>query len=143
VVTNDPPHSEPPIKERPADPVVLQIHEKVQFPFDSAKPLPESQEALKNVVLKALLDHPGYKVEVQGHASSEGQASYNDKLSLRRAQAVADFLVKNGVPAGNLTVKGFGSRVPVADNATKAGREANRRVEFSLDLVLTKSGGSK
>lgn len=129
-----------------APPVVevatVTVHERIQFPFDSATPLPEATESLSQTVTY-LLAHPGSKVEVQGHASSEGQVEYNNRLSLKRAQAVAAILVHHGVPSGDLAVKGFGSSVPIASNATEEGRAKNRRVEFSVDIVITKVGGAK
>jgi outer membrane protein OmpA-like peptidoglycan-associated protein len=136
----------PPKKDPPqATTTVVHVKEKVQFPYDSAVPLPVSQEALnriKDAAKKALADLPNGKIEVGGHASSEGQVAHNDKLSLRRAQAVVDFLIKAGIPADRLQAKGYGSRVPVADNATAAGRVANRRVEFSVDLTITQEAGA-
>lgn len=133
---------EPPKKEEPKkdpEPVTLTIDTKIQFPFDSAVPLPASSEALATV-LQQLLAYPNYDVTIEGHASSEGKVAYNDKLSVRRAQAVADYLTKNGVPADRIMVKGYGSRVPVASNATEAGRVKNRRVEFTVKLTLKKEG---
>lgn len=139
------PVQDPPVVEPPPvtpDPVTLTIDAKIQFPFDSSTPLPASNDAL-SMVLKELLSHPGYTVQVEGHASSEGQVAHNEKLAERRAKHVADYLVANGVPVGSLTVKGFGSRVPVASNETEVGRSANRRVEFNVSLTLVKKEGTK
>ena len=69
-------------------------------------------------------------LEVVGHTDSTGPAAYNQGLSERRAQAVADYLIGKGANAANITVKGYGESQPVADNGTDAGRAANRRVEF-------------
>jgi OOP family OmpA-OmpF porin len=134
----DPPKKDPP----PSDPVVIEIVGTVQFPWDSAVPLPDSGPVLE-AALKALSAHVDWTVELQGHASSEGQVKHNDKLSVRRAQTVADYLTQHGVSKDRLTVKGFGSRVPVADNASEAGRVRNRRVEFKVDVVLKKDRGTK
>ena len=134
----DPPKKDPPQEE----PVVVEIVGTVQFPWDSAVPLPESGPVLE-AALKALSAHADWSVELQGHASSEGQVKHNDKLSVQRAQAVADYLVQHGVSKDRLTVKGFGSRVSVADNASEEGRVRNRRVEFKVDVVIRKEGGTK
>ena len=64
-----------------------------------------------------------------GHTDSKGSKAYNQKLSERRAQAVADFLRTFGVK-NSMSVKGMGETQPVADNATDAGRAQNRRVEI-------------
>jgi outer membrane protein OmpA-like peptidoglycan-associated protein len=77
-----------------------------------------------------ILGHPGLKIAVEGHTDSVGGDDYNMKLSDSRAGAVRDFLVAQGVPAGSVTSQGFGKTMPVADNATAAGRQQNRRVEL-------------
>jgi outer membrane protein OmpA-like peptidoglycan-associated protein len=134
------------VEEPPAPnpPVIVVEHliVRVQFPFDSAVPLPESVTTLQHAATTILSKDasPVPSIELDGHASSEGQVAYNDKLSVRRAQAVADLLVKAGIDRNKLTVKGFGSRVPVASNATEAGRVKNRRVEFKADVTITKVG---
>ncbi|WP_045875326.1 OmpA family protein [Pseudofrankia sp. DC12] len=70
---------------------------------------------------------------VAGHADGTGPASVNQALSLGRAQAVVGYLVTRGVLAGRLRAVGYGANRPIADNATRAGRAANRRVEIVLD----------
>jgi OOP family OmpA-OmpF porin len=68
-------------------------------------------------------------LEIVGHTDSKGSKAYNQKLSERRAKAVADFLRNFGVK-NNMSVSGMGETQPVADNATDAGRAQNRRVEI-------------
>ena len=70
------------------------------------------------------------KVEVAGHTDSIGTDDYNMGLSLRRANAVRDYLISKGIAGENLTAKGYGESQPVADNRTAAGRFKNRRVEL-------------
>jgi len=70
------------------------------------------------------------KVEIVGHADSRGTEEYNQKLSLRRANAVKSVLVKNGIDGSRLIVSGKGETEPVAENTTEAGMAKNRRVEF-------------
>jgi OOP family OmpA-OmpF porin len=72
------------------------------------------------------------KVEIQGHASSEGDAKRNKSLSDLRAKAVMKVLESKGVEAGRMTAKGYGSEKPIADNKTEEGKEKNRRVEFVI-----------
>ncbi|MCW8926873.1 MAG: OmpA family protein [Xanthomonadales bacterium] len=103
--------------------------EGVNFEFDSAKLTADSTAKLDDA-LKILKRHGDLKVEVAGHTDSVGSDVYNQGLSQRRAQAVADYLIGKGANADNITVKGYGESRPVADNATEAGRAANRRVEF-------------
>ena len=72
------------------------------------------------------------KIQIEGHASSEGNAAYNKALSDRRAKSVMKYLVDHGIEAARLTAKGFGSEKPIATNDTEEGREQNRRVEFNI-----------
>ena len=67
-----------------------------------------------------------------GHTDGIGTDAYNDKLGLRRAQAVKDYMVSKGVPADKITVDSKGKRQPVASNKTKEGRAKNRRVEIEF-----------
>ncbi|MDC8773007.1 OmpA family protein [Roseateles albus] len=71
-------------------------------------------------------------VRVIGHTDSSGSDAINDPLSLRRAQSVRDYLDTRGVPAARMEIDGRGSREPLADNASEAGRAKNRRVEIFL-----------
>ena len=67
-----------------------------------------------------------------GHTDSIGTDAYNMKLSLRRAEAVKNYLVSEGISAKRIKVEGFGEANPVASNATAEGRAQNRRVELRL-----------
>ncbi|MGY0615395.1 OmpA family protein [Vibrio sp. FJH11] len=98
------------------------------FEFDSSKLTPTATERLDNFV-NHLNEYPQANVEITGYTDSSGPAAYNQKLSERRAQAVADYLTGSGIDAGRLTVSGMGEENPVADNSTKEGRALNRRVE--------------
>ncbi|MFT6342895.1 MAG: OOP family OmpA-OmpF porin [Glaciecola sp.] len=73
-----------------------------------------------------------FKVALIGHADSRGDAGYNQKLSERRAQSVADYMVNKGVKASAITVSGRGEASPVASNASSEGRAKNRRVDASF-----------
>ena len=71
-------------------------------------------------------------VRVIGHTDSTGGDAVNDPLSLRRAQSVRDYLDTRGVPVSRMAIEGRGSREPLADNGSDAGRAKNRRVEIFL-----------
>ena len=73
-------------------------------------------------------------IVVAGHTDSTGQAAYNQALTERRAAAVRDYLVSQGVSPSRIQTVGYGMRQPVASNATEAGRAQNRRVEL---IILT------
>ena len=101
----------------------------IQFEFDSAKLLKSSYPTLDDII--ALLEKiPEVKLEVQGHTDIVGTEDYNQKLSEDRAHSVTDYFQSKGIPGERLRAIGFGTRVPVADNVTDAGRAKNRRVEL-------------
>jgi len=77
-----------------------------------------------------LATYPNLKVQVEGYTDNIGSDDYNLKLSQERATAVQGFLVEQGVPPDNVSAQGYGKADPVADNATSAGRAANRRVSL-------------
>lgn len=109
------------------------INEKIQFEYDSAKILPVSHDLL-NEVASTIKQNPQIKkLEIQGHASSEGEDDYNLKLSDKRAKSVMEYLTKTaGIDKTKLTSKGYGESQPIASNDTDEGREKNRRVEFVI-----------
>ena len=119
------------------------IREKVQFDFNKATIKPESNSLLAEVA-QVMNDNPRLKkIRVEGHASSEGEDAYNMTLSEKRAKAVMDHLVKKGkVQKTRLVSEGFGETQPIQSNDSESGREANRRVEFTIleqDFVETKT----
>lgn len=75
---------------------------------------------------------PDLVVEIEGHTDSEGTAERNKGLSERRAQAVADYLVRVGIPTAKVKAVGYGDTQPVAPNDTAEGRARNRRIEFTV-----------
>jgi outer membrane protein OmpA-like peptidoglycan-associated protein len=77
-----------------------------------------------------ILAYPDLRLEIDGFTDNTGTPQYNQALSEKRAAAVQDFLVSQGVTSGNVNIKGFGQQNPVATNATAAGRQMNRRVEL-------------
>jgi len=79
-----------------------------------------------------LNQHPVTTVTIIGHTDSTGSDAVNDPLSINRAAATRDYLVQRGVSAQRIAIDGRGSRQPVADNSTAAGRAMNRRVEIFI-----------
>ena len=103
----------------------------IGFKSDSDELLPSSYPTLDKAAA-VLQEFSGVRMEVQGHASSEGSDSYNLKLSEKRAKAVRQYLIDRGVESGRLTARGYGETVPLSSNRTRSGRSQNRRVEFQI-----------
>lgn len=85
---------------------------------------------------------PNINLRVEGHTDSTGTDAINDRLSRERAQSVVSFLQGQGVAASRMASEGYGSRIPVADNATVEGRAKNRRVEIILAEGVIKGAGT-
>ncbi|MDP2694132.1 MAG: OmpA family protein [Gallionella sp.] len=107
--------------------------EGASFDKESAKLKPTADAKLQQVIDFAS-KYPDADLEVSGHTSSPGSDAYNQKLSEKRAAAVKAHLVKKGVAADRIIAKGYGETMPVADNSTKEGRAANRRVEVRYTI---------
>jgi outer membrane protein OmpA-like peptidoglycan-associated protein len=101
----------------------------VLFDFNKYTLKQDAQVKLARVA-GILLTYPDLKLQVEGYTDNIGSDEYNQKLSQQRADAVRDFLVAQGVQAGNITSTGYGKAQPVADNSTSAGRAQNRRVQL-------------
>ena len=90
---------------------------------------PDSAGLLDRLIETALRC-PGTNIEIAGHTDTGGDGASNQMLSEKRAQAVADYLVKAGLPPDRFTAVGYGSTQPVATNDTDEGKAQNRRIEF-------------
>ncbi len=113
------------------DVILIHFNSDVLFPVDSANLTPSSQGTLEQVA-GVLHDYPKTAVVVQGHTDSTGSERHNQELSERRATAVKNYLIGRGVDPGRMTAVGYGEGLPVASNATEAGRRQNRRVDILL-----------
>ncbi len=120
----------------PADPApaeaepVLKTRYRVQFDFDSDA-LTDSSSRVLEEVCRVLQGYPGAVVEVVGHTDCIGSAGYNDRLSERRAGAVAHYLARQGIPA-KVEAGYRGERLPLESNLTPTGRARNRRTEILI-----------
>ncbi len=110
----------------------IQILDKIYFDFDKATIQAVSYPLLDEVV-RILVENPKVNlIRVEGHTDNKGARAYNQGLSERRAKAVMKYLVSKGVDAKRLIAKGYGLDFPIDTNATDAGRDKNRRVEFNI-----------
>ena len=100
------------------------------FDFGKYDLLPEARPELESVA-KIIMSNTE-KVEIWGDTESIGSDKYNKNLSQKRADAVKEFLVKEGCPADRLVTHGYGSERPIESNSTDEGRAKNRRVEMKF-----------
>ncbi|QPH40288.1 OmpA family protein [Pedobacter endophyticus] len=96
--------------------------------------LPASIREL-NLLIDFLQQNTNVNIQIQGHTDNVGDAKLNEKLSLRRANAVYEYLIKNSIQPNRLTFKGFGASKPIADNKTESGRKNNRRTSFVITKI--------
>ncbi len=99
--------------------------------FDVAKADLRQQAQIALAKLSGIiLNYPSLHLSIEGYTDSTGTLEFNQTLSEKRADAVMNYLISQGLSAGSLSAKGFGPNDPVADNKTAAGRQKNRRVEI-------------
>jgi outer membrane protein OmpA-like peptidoglycan-associated protein len=131
-VEHEPVSAPPPLPEPTPEPAPVRqriVLRGVNFAFNSSEIGEESRPVLDEAA-SILRQHPGVQVLVKGYTDAIGSDAYNQKLSVRRAEAVYRYLVNQGVDPERLTIEGFGKANPVATNDTEAGRAQNRRVEL-------------
>lgn len=103
----------------------------VNFGFDSSDLTPAAKANLDKLA-QVLKNNMDTNINIYGHTDSKGTDAYNLSLSERRAAAVKNYLVSQGVSASRMFTMGVGEKEPVASNDTDAGRAENRRVEFAI-----------
>jgi OOP family OmpA-OmpF porin len=102
---------------------------KIRFEPGRASIDPDSAGLLDRLI-EIAMRCPTANIDIAGHTDADGEDAFNQALSEKRAQAVTDYLVKAGLPAGRFTALGYGSSQPVASNDTDEGKAQNRRIEF-------------
>ncbi|MDI2594794.1 OmpA family protein [Pseudomonas sp. N3-W] len=122
-----------PVAEAPA-PEVVRVQLDVKFDFDKSVVKPNSLSDVRNLA-DFMKQYPQTTTVVEGHTDSVGPDAYNQKLSQRRANAVKEVLVKDGIAPNRVNSIGYGKTRPIADNKTEAGRAANRRVEAEVEAT--------
>jgi len=117
--------------ERVDEGIKVEFNEKILFAF-SKSDLGDSAKDNLNKLVAILNKYPNTNIEIQGHTDSRGTDEYNMALSLRRANAVRDYLASQGIAGTRMTTRGFGESAPAYSNDTPEGMAQNRRVEFLI-----------
>lgn len=113
------------------DEISVVLSNDILFEYGKSNLSKKSKKTL-NQAVAILNNNPNNILRIQGHTDSTGSEEHNMKLSQERAKAVYDYMKYKGLKIKKVTYKGYGETKPVASNSTKAGRAANRRVEFRI-----------
>ena len=124
----------------PPGPASADLHD-IRFPTDVSTLDRKDRAELKRVIKRVIADKNVTEIAVRGHADSRGTNLYNQGLSARRAESVSRYLMRKGLQGKKISVMAFGETKPKANNASKKGRAANRRVE--LELIRTPKAGDE
>jgi outer membrane protein OmpA-like peptidoglycan-associated protein len=117
--------------ERVGEGILVTFDSAILFAVDSSDMSDASRTSLASLAV-SLKQYEGTEVVIAGHTDASGAADYNLALSERRAQAAANYLLQQAVPAARLSTVGYGEVQPVTANDTAAGRAQNRRVEIAI-----------
>jgi outer membrane protein OmpA-like peptidoglycan-associated protein len=115
----------------------LTVRARIHFDFNKANIKKEYIPLLKEVA-KVLKENPNINLRIEGYTDDIGTKAYNQKLALKRAMAVKNFLVKEGIQSERIQLVGFGKEKYIAENTTPIGRLTNRRAEFIVIQVPTR-----
>lgn len=106
------------------------VLKNIFFDFDKSELLPASFEELEKLLTFLKANH--ISITISGHTDNIGSDEYNKALSLSRAASVSDWLIKNGIDKETISVKGYGTELPIVNNDSEENRSTNRRVEFKI-----------
>jgi outer membrane protein OmpA-like peptidoglycan-associated protein len=116
---------------RMGDRIILNMPSNVTFATDQDRVIPPFYPTLDSVAV-VLRKFDKTLIDVDGHTDSVGNAGYNQDLSERRANSVANYLAERGVDPRRMSAMGYGLERPIASNASEIGRAQNRRVEIAI-----------
>jgi outer membrane protein OmpA-like peptidoglycan-associated protein len=116
---------------RDGDDLLLRMPSGITFATNDASVQPQFQPTLDQVA-STLSQYPKTYIDVYGHTDSDGSDAYNQTLSERRAQSVANYLSAHAVQTARVATHGYGETQPIATNDTPEGKAANRRVEIKI-----------
>ena len=117
--------------ERVGEGIALKFDSGMLFEFDSSTLQPEAKANIYKLA-KILKKYPDSNILIAGHTDSDGSEQYNQTLSERRAKAVSDYTMMQGITSSRLSIIGLGENEPIATNSTVEGKQLNRRVEIAI-----------
>jgi outer membrane protein OmpA-like peptidoglycan-associated protein len=111
--------------------IALKFDSGILFGFDSSTLQPEAKTNIYKLA-DILKKYPDSNILITGHTDSDGSEQYNQQLSERRAKAVSDYTMMQGISSSRLSIVGLGENEPIATNSTESGKQLNRRVEIAI-----------
>ncbi|MXV37172.1 OmpA family protein [Flavobacteriaceae bacterium Ap0902] len=111
--------------------VILDENSSIKFEYNKSS-LTSTAKSNLNDVVQIFNEYPNTNILIVGHTDNVGSQGFNQPLSLKRAQSVADYLISRGISNSRITVEGMGKLEPRFSNDTAEGRAGNRRVEFAI-----------
>ncbi|AHM59146.1 outer membrane protein/peptidoglycan-associated (lipo)protein [Flammeovirgaceae bacterium 311] len=117
--------------ERVGEGIQVTFEGGILFAFDKEDLTPTAKQNIRELA-ETLRKYPDTNVLIEGHTDDKGADDYNQRLSERRAQAVAQYVTAQGVSSSRITTRGYGETQPLASNDSEAGRAQNRRVEVAI-----------
>jgi len=117
--------------QRVEEGIAVSFDSGILFDFDSSVLRPEARENLRKLA-QIMSEDDETELMIVGHTDSVGNENYNMRLSLRRAESAANYMISQGLSERRVSVEGRGEYEPIATNETDAGRQENRRVEVAI-----------
>lgn len=121
---------------------VYSLGENILFDSDKATLRPQAEDKLKQISASLKQRYENGQIRIYGYTDAEDSKTYNKELSEQRAQAVKQWLTKNGVEESRISIHPMGESKPIRSNATEAGKEQNRRVEIVAMNIDASSQGN-
>ncbi len=130
------------VVQRVGEGLVVTFDSGLLYDFDSSAIRAEAGRNLQNLA-SSLNNYPNTDLLIVGHTDSSGSTTYNQDLSLRRADAASQYLAMQGVSTGRMQTSGRGELEAVASNDTESGRQLNRRIEVAIYATASARKGSQ
>jgi outer membrane protein OmpA-like peptidoglycan-associated protein len=111
--------------------IALKFDSGILFGFDSSTLRSEAKSNIHKLA-DILNKYPDSNILIAGYTDSDGAEQYNQQLSERRAKAVSDYTMMQGISSSRLSIVGLGENEPIATNSTESGKQLNRRVEIAI-----------
>jgi len=125
-------------EDRFNNPPVTPLYTEIFFEIQEAK-ITEQHQTILNKIINELNNYEDFKIVISGHADGMGEASSNEKLSMRRAKAVQFYFMENRILGEKIEIAAYGEARPTLSNNSESGRKHNRRTDITVYYQLNKT----